>query len=211
MAGGETCLPFFNMNDTAYNYSEALLPNTYTICGVVLKPFCLGHLIILEHFQNPLVAPSEMDVSFSEGIYWLFQAILICSLSYEDNLLILDDDAEYQKLANKFCDNLLKVMEKDPEWNFLKSLNMFKAYLKYFMNMPLYTEENTKAETPSGIDWKNCIFLIFKKLGYDETQILNMNMKKLFFEWCSYAESEGALKVWNRHDVEAYKKLKGLN
>ena len=34
-----------------------------------------------------------------------------------------------------------------------------------------------------------------------------MNFKKLFYEWCSWAESEGGIKVWNKYEVKQYESL----
>ena len=196
------------MGETAYNYGNAILPTTYTICGVELKPFCLGYLILLEQTGNPLVAPDVNNVGLQEGILWLFQAILVCSMTYEDNVKVLNSEKEYKELCDMFTKNLHENMKADNKWNFMEKMYMFKEYLQYHMDMPIYSEERQSTETPSGSDWKQNIFVIFKKLGYSESDILNMNMKKLFYEWTSYAESEGAIKVMSKTDVEMLKNLK---
>ena len=194
------------MDATSYSYGNAILPTKFTICGVELRPFCLGHLILLEQLKNPLVREIEIDNSLSEGILHLYTAIIICSMSYEDGVDVLWDDKKFQKIVDQFCTNLLKNLEVE-NWNIFDKLNMFKSYLKYHMDMPIYTEERENNSTPSGTDWKQNMFVIFKKLGYRESDILNMNMKKLFFEWCSFAEGEGAIKVINKFDLEQLNNL----
>ena len=168
----------------------------------------MGHLTILEQLNNPLIAPMADSYGFEDGVLYLYQALLVCALTYEDNLVVLYDEAEYQKLANKFIRNLKNNMEADKNWNIIDKISMFKEYLQYYMEMPLYTEENNNVETASGTDWKNSMVVIFKKLGYTESEILNMSFKKLFYEWSSYAESEGAIKVMNSNDVRMLQELR---
>lgn len=193
----------------SYKYSDAILPNKFIICGVVLHPFCLGHYILLQHVGNPILSETELDTSIEDALYWFFLALMICSFTYEESVQLLNDEKTFKDISSSFFDNLEKSMVAEKDWNFFSKMNLFKEYLRYYMEMPLYTEESNNAGgIPSGTDWTQNIFLIFKKLGYTETAILNMNMKKLFYEWCSYAESEGAIKVMNKIDLDALKRLK---
>ena len=196
---------------TSYRFSNAVLPDKFIICGVELKPFCLGHYILLEHIGNPILNPDPVEVPKEDGLYWFFMALIVCSFSYEDAVTLLNDEQLFTEISKSFFDNLMKNMDAEKDWNYFTKINLFKNYLQYYTQMPIYNEENASAESmiASGTDWKTNIYLIFKKMGYDESKILNMNMKKLFFEWCSYAEAEGAIKVWNRVDLEQYKNLKG--
>lgn len=195
---------------TSYRYADAVLPDKFIICGLKLQPFCLGHYILLEHTCNPIINPSEVDVNMEDSFHWFFLALLICSFTYDDAVILLNEEDELKHISEKFFSNLKKNMEAEPDWNFFSKMNMFKEYLRYHMDMPIYTEENNgESGIASGTDWKQNMFLIFKKLGYTEKEILNMNMKKLFYEWCSYAEAEGAIKVMNKIDIDGLQRLKG--
>jgi hypothetical protein len=37
---------------------------------------------------------------------------------------------------------------------------------------------------------------------------ININLRKLFYQWCSYAEAEGAIKVMNKVDLDGLARLK---
>jgi hypothetical protein len=198
-----------NVDLCAYHYKNAILPNKFTICGVELKPFCLGHLMLLEHLGNPIINIEETDMKMEDAIYWFFHALLVCGLSYEDNIKILEDDNKYKKMSTSFCVNLMNQMKNEPDWNLPFKLSLFKKYIKYYMDMPIYTNEGKGDEgTPSGSDWKMNIMLIFRKMGYKEDDILNMNFKKLFYEWTAYAEAEGSIIVINKIDKENLERMK---
>lgn len=193
---------------TAYRFSDAIIPKTFTICGVELKPLCLGHLMMLEKTENPMVSKVEVEMNMSDSMYWFFSAILICGLSYEDNIKYHNDDKLYKELMDEFSANLLQNIENDKNWTIFEKLQAFKQYMNYHFDMPFYTEERVNDDKiPSGSDWKQNLYLIFKKLGYSDTEIYNMNIRRLFYEWCSYAESEGGIKVMNRYDLQSLGKL----
>jgi hypothetical protein len=81
--------------------------------------------------------------------------------------------------------------------------------MAYYMTMPLYTINNKgKQKSTSATDWKNNIFTLFKKQGYSEMDILNMNMKKIWTEWTSYAEGEGAITVINKHEFNQLEQIR---
>lgn len=190
---------------TAYKFSNAVIPIDFIICGVKLKPFSLGHMMILEHIGNPMMSPTTIDVSMVDGLYHFFQSLIVCGQSYEDNLGMFNDEFTYRSTMEQFVSNLKKNMESEKDWNIYTKINLFKTYISFYVDIPKYTHEHEeKPGMPSGTDWKQNIFLCFKKLGYTETEILNMSFKRLFYEWCSYAESEGAIKTWNKLDVSRY-------
>lgn len=187
---------------TSYHFADAIMPVDFIVCGVYLRPFSLGSFLLLEQTGNPMMGEAAVDVSMSDGLYHFFSALLICSTTYEENLKILSDDVLHKKIFDAFTDNLLKNIEIDPQWNIYHKINLFRDYINHHMEIPFYSEENTQKGLASGTDWKQNIFLTFKKLGYSETEILNMSFKRLFNEWCSWAESEGAIKVLNKWEVK---------
>ena len=196
---------------TAYKVGAALIPITWTICGVRLRPFSLGHYIILESLGNPLIAEKAQEMPITDTLAWFFSALLVCAATYEDNLLILNDDVEHKRLFKEFSENVMKNMEAEPGWNIFGKLKLFREYIDHYFSVPIYNEEHeSKAKSPSGGDWRTTILLTFKKFGYSETEILNMSFKKLFYIWCSFAESEGAIKIWNKMDLEMLARSKGL-
>lgn len=197
---------------TAYRYCKALIPVNWTICGVVLRPFSLGHFLILEQIQNPIINESERGLNITDGMYWFFQALIVCAQDYKENIYTLSTDETQKEVFDKFTVNLLKNMDCDKSWNIFDKFKLFKEYMAYYMDIPIYSEEKTSNDNkmPSGTDWKQNIYLTFKKLGYSEEEILNMPFKRLFYEWCSHAESEGAIKVMNKYDLDSLNFMKGI-
>jgi hypothetical protein len=151
------------------------------------------------------------DVGIEEGMYWLFHALIVCAQTYEQNIAMLDDEQKLKDTCKQFTDHLIKVMREEPGWNIYAKLLLFKKYLAFHFSIPIYEEENARESKPSGIDWTHGIYTVLKQhLGYSESEILNMPFRKLFYEWCSVAESNGAIKVSNRTSLTQIAIAKGL-
>jgi hypothetical protein len=188
---------------TQYKYGSALIPQNTIICGVRLKPFCLGHLMLLEELNNPLIAETEKDINLVDGTYHLYCALLICGLTYEEGVELCSNERLFNETLSDFQNNLMLNIAAEPDWNIFSKVNLFKQYLGYYVDMPIYEELQSRGDSsPSGTDWKTSIFTTFKKT-YTETQILNMPLRKLFYEWSAIGESDGAIKTFNKYQYES--------
>lgn len=193
-----------------YDYGSALVPRETVICGVTLRPFSLGHIILLEETSNPLISKDEIPVTKAEGAYRLFQALLICALTYEEGLELLNDKEKWLAEWARFEKNLIANMDVDPNWNLYIKLQMFKNYMSYYvLSMPDYKIlHRDEKSTNSGTDWRAAIKVMFKKLNYTQSEILNMGLDQLFQEWTVNAEGEGSIKVFDKYTSD---KIKAAN
>lgn len=191
------------MDVTAYPFFKTLIPPSWSISGVVLKPFCLGHWIILELIESPFLSKEPVQLTDDEVYLHFFLFLFVCSHSYEDNLQLLSDAADFEQEKQHFDENLKKAIAADPQWNIYNKVKQIEEFLNYFVKMPVF-EKKTPDQLESGIDWKQNIYTIFKnEYGYDESTIFNMPIRRLFAEWCCFAESQGSIKVSNSYELEA--------
>lgn len=193
--------------ESQYNYGSAIITPKPTICGVKLLPFCLGHLLLLTETKNPLLSEDVTPVGFQDGTYKFYQALVICSNTYEDGCALLDDMELLANEWNAFNDNLMANMKIDPNWNIYAKVNAFNKYMAYYLDsMPDYkVVSKGDRKMKSGTDWRTSIKVIFQKLNYPESVILNMNMRQLFQEWTANAESEGAIEVLSKFTSDKMK------
>ena len=195
------------MEVTQCNYSEALIPKQFICCGIKLRPFCLGHILLLQEMNNPFIAPEEIktnDLDYS--IKHFYVSLLVCSMTYENGYKMLNNFKLLENEWKRFEKNLTANMEADKNWNIFLQFNTFKKYMEYHLDMPFFeVVNNNNNSLPSGTDWKNSIFITFKKLGYSQTEILNMNMKRLYQEWTTYAEGEGGIKIFDKFTADKIK------
>lgn len=199
------------MNRTPFSYNEAINPREFIICSAVLRPFSLGHYILLEQIESPFITDDPTtSVPKDEGMTHFLMCLLVCSQTYEDNVKMFEDPIRLKKLAKAFQKNLLKSMKKEKDWNIYAKLMLFKEYIRFFTTMPIFQVERESDKVPSGIDWKQNLFTMAKnEWGYTDTEILNMPLRRLFFEWCSVGEKTGAIRVQNAEEMENLEYMMG--
>jgi len=185
------------------NYGNTLILKEFIVCGVRLMPLSLGHIILLEQIKNPAVCDDIKLDTYGDQATHLFIALVICGMKYEQALETLNDSAKLDQTAKEFVANLKLVMEKNKHWNLIYEFNKFKEYLAYFLDsMPEYESASEQDDgKPSGNDWRTNIFIIFKKMGYVQDEILNMNMRRMFLEWAAFAETEGQIKILSKFEA----------
>ena len=195
---------------TYFDYVNVIEPKIFTICGIQLKPFSLGHYLLLEKLQNPFLTDNpNFQIDLVNGIYNFYFALIICGHSYEENVELLNNEKELKRICNKISKHIIKVSKKEKGWNIWEKIVMFKQYIRYFSDIPNFTIENQSNSAASGIDWKQNLFTIAKsEWGYTDTEILNMPLSRLFYEWCSFAEKNGSIHVLNHDEMEQVESIR---
>ena len=190
-------------DSTKYHYADSIITPKHICCGVILRSLCIGHLILLDAINSPVLSEAETDIRFEMFIV----SVLICGMKYEDGLnfiqSMLDDTHEYKEQLKLFRKKFIKDM-RTKEWFSLKVENLiFNDYLSFYIkSMPSYETMMDNKQLPSGLDWKcSLINLIQKYKGISESEALNMSLRKLYYDWSSILESEGAIRVTSTDDI----------
>src|ERR1051326_3175097 len=128
-------------------YVKALIPEPYTILGVELKPFSLGHIFLMKRFNCKF---SSDDPSTLGGIDDLLLGISICSRSYEEFLEFINDPKEFIDWTKAWGKAIKKHITKSKSFNLIKQFLLFKEYMKSGVVTPKYWEQNTDDGIESG-------------------------------------------------------------
>jgi hypothetical protein len=83
------------------------LPNPYTILGVKLEPYSLGHYLIMQRFDCAFVSD---DTNRCGGIEDLLLGIAICSRTYDDFLAFIRDDAKFDAWMKAWREHIMSDM-----------------------------------------------------------------------------------------------------
>ena len=122
-----------------YNYNEVMYPTKFVICGIELKPFSLGHYLLLERLKNPFLNDDpDLQININEGITQFYICLIICGHSYEDANELLKNTKLFQKQIKLFCKALKHNMKQDKNWNIYSKIQLFKDYINYFTAMPIF-------------------------------------------------------------------------
>jgi hypothetical protein len=65
--------------------AQAFTPDTYIVAGVTLRPFSVGHALLLSRVQNSFLCGED------HGLGDLLTGAMVCALSYEDAVAAVND------------------------------------------------------------------------------------------------------------------------
>jgi hypothetical protein len=74
------------------SFAHAAIPERFTLMGLTLKPFCLGHVLLMRRYGCAYADTQETLTSPEALIKDFLWALVICSMSYEDFVTALQDD-----------------------------------------------------------------------------------------------------------------------
>jgi hypothetical protein len=104
---------------TAYKFGSTLIEPTPICCGVQLRPFSMGHLILLRDVLHSVLLSAETkEVGNEFGVVEFFKAILICAMTYENGKEFISNISQHcPRNYFHFIDNKgPKFLQKFIKW-----------------------------------------------------------------------------------------------
>ncbi len=164
------------------NYPAAAIPEPFQILGLRLKPFSLGHYLLMERFQVAFVA-AEARVP---TIHDLILGVLICSMEYQEFLEFLSSPT--------FAEELQQWGVKCGLFDWTAKANLLAQYIAAGSKQPVVIYENEGA--PSGAHWAQTIKLALTgNLGYTAHEALNLPLSQALNDFYKHAENLGILTI----------------
>jgi len=172
----------------AQGYAVAALPDPYRILGLRLKPFCLGHYLLLQRFNCAFVASEPQPITREDVLL----GVLICSMWNNEFLEFIS--------GKGFWSEVRKWGKRVGIFDLTAKAGLFQRYLDESLHEPEYIEINSGEGTG---EWsQNVKMTLMTRLHYDEQSALNMPLSKALAEYYKLAESEGLIRLLTPEDAE---------
>lgn len=180
--------------DAAEGYITAAIPEPFTILGLRLRPFCLGHYFLMRRFGVDFIADDSCNASIDDLVF----GCLICSNTYEGFLELLNS-GELPKEVEKWGAKI------GLDFDLGDKVQLFNKYLEGAFRQPVVIYEG-KTST-SGAHWSQIIkCALISPCGYSMSEALNLPLAQAFADFYKNAESNGVLTI---ADQETAALLKG--
>lgn len=173
-------------------YLTAAIPEPYRILGLRLKPFSLGHYLLLRRFGCAFVSDREEQATHED----LIIGVLICSMKFDEFLEFIEDPDSEKELASWGA--------KAYDCDLLDRIQLFKRYLSEGSKVPqVWFEEEGDA---SGAHWSQYVLLsLTGNLGYTHEEAINLPLAKAFADFFKHAENLGAVRLMSESEIEQLK------
>ncbi|MDD5351531.1 MAG: hypothetical protein PHQ12_15065 [Chthoniobacteraceae bacterium] len=175
-------------------YAFAAIPDPYRILGLRLRPFSLGHWLLMQRFScsfatqpnTPTLHHSTTPSAAASRDDCLL-GILICSMRHADFLAFIEQ---------KDCFKQITKWGKKVGFIDLKpAAELFAKYLAESLSEPDYVELKPGSGEVAG-DWaQNLKITLMTRLGYAEAEALDMPLSKALADYFKLAEADGILRL----------------
>lgn len=214
-------------------YLEALLPEPVTVLGFTLKPFCLGHLNLIQRMEcdSFLLGFAPTPEGVTKYTLDFLATILVCAMTYEEAKEAFDKDVltvceKHVRKDGTFTETFRKASFREyvARWskeleegcskgsiNVLEDMGKVQQYVKDAFEGPeSYPIENNGGKNKtSGAPWEQGLrdFLLTK---YSESEAMNLPLSLAFWEWTKEAENNRQVSIKSEADMNAVELLKKM-
>jgi len=206
---------------SATSYTKALIPTPYTIMGLDLKPFCIGHVLLMQHFNCSFGADEAIKVNVNQLVQDFLWGLVICSMTFEEfynacqtNTLEVYYSKDFAVKRIKFTDwikNWRKAILKavhEKNANLLTRLAAFNEYIREAMEVPMFFQESEGTPKNSGSHWTLTILNVLTgELGYSQSEALNMPLAQAYQVYLKFCERNGLITIATQREQEEAKRL----
>jgi hypothetical protein len=158
------------------------------ILGLTMKPFSLGHLMILTRFENAFLVPELPGEPLGNPIKFqdLIFGVFTCAHTFENALASFQDETTGRKIK--------RWGRKVGKFDFEEKAKLFSDYLKDGMRGPedIVLSEGEKTNLPLFGVLK---YVVQSSFGLTTSEVLNMPYRQLLWEYYIAQEAKGNCKI----------------
>lgn len=178
-------------------YLAAAIPPPFTILGVTLRPYSLGHKMVLGRINSPF------EIGGIAGVSDIVLAVLICSNDYSGAVELLDR-ADLAEQCHKWAMRL-QVQGRWPrrklvEIDWIEKRKMFNDYIAAHSKEPVISFDESKFSEGA----QTCPTLqlvkvdLMHKLGLSETEALNRSWSLCLWDYYTLRVLSGSVRMVDR-------------
>lgn len=167
-------------------FDRAAIEKPFKVLGRSLKPFSIGHEILLQAGGNAFARTSDSKPEFPD----LVSAVRICRQDY--NSAIKDVLYKPRRLSFRWWLKALKFIPFDFELEKLK----FRAYVEYYRSGPEFTRKADIQRSVSGSPFEYVLkVFLFTEMRFTPEQALNYPYCTAVSDYLTSLEMKGAIHI----------------
>ena len=205
-------------------YIHAVVPDTYNILGVTLKPYCIGHYLLMMKYNCSVVNYDVNSVhDVASDISDILLALSICSRTYEEFIDYVNGyhyersffgfggytkvyDPSYFTRYNAKWGKALKKACKNKDFNLLQHIEVFKRYMDDGCAEPSFAYDDNDNGDISGSHWtQNILNVLTSECGYTHSEAINLPLTLAFADFYKFIEKNGGGRLISDKEKEIIK------
>jgi hypothetical protein len=185
-------------------YEQSVLPDSFNIMGRAMKPFSVGHFLVLRRDKVCFVSDEPAKMTLEDILFTVF----VCSRSYRDAKELLYNGKwipEVLKLGREVREQSEKFIPEggtidDVYVDFAEIGAHVQAYIEYHTQRPWFQpiKGNSTGTVRANAEWyEGIIKTLMGKCGYSHHEVMDMPFSRFLYEHISYLEQQGIVTMFD--------------
>lgn len=174
-------------------YVDAVIPEPFVVLGVPLRPYSLGHYLLMVKFDCAFASDNSDAMASIED---LLLGVAICSRTYEDFLEWIHNPQDVEDWMKEWGKVVMDMSKNDIDFNMFEKFLLFKEYIQNGSQLPHFWTNDEKAGEPktSGAHWcQSLLSVLTSECGQTEQQVMNQPLCKSWSDYLKFAEKGGMI------------------
>lgn len=168
----------------------AAAPEPFRILGLRLRPFSLGHYVILRRHACAFVADESQSVTREDLIF----ACLVCSMRF--------DEFNEWILGCNILDEIKAWGRKIGLFDLKEKSALFQRYLLSHSEVPAYWIERENDGAVSGAHWAHTVFVcLTADLHFSRAEAWDIPLSEALLHFYKHAENNGAIRLMTPDEI----------
>jgi len=170
------------------DYLLAALPDRHIVLGQLLRPFALGHMMILRRMGNAfaLNQPASLED--------LLRGVFICAQTVDDALESLQDP--------KLPETIAQWGETLVEFNLLEKIGAFTDYIQKGSTFPELCEPDGEFRMPGAPFLQRIKLVLQSEFGCSQSEALNYPFGSAMHDYFGFFEMKSRIRILSDEDKE---------
>lgn len=194
----------------SHAFYQAAIPDAWEILGVKLKPFSLGHVVLLHRIDSPFVNGTISGIPTFDD---LALSVLICSEDYQTSLQCLDYPF-LSRVLRRWADQLTGMnhwwvragLRKAKTIDFVQTAVEFTNYIREHSKIPDYDFNPADFREMHCPEVQVVKVTLMREMGFSESEIMDRGWGHCLWDYVTLRALDGKVKM-----IDAEVKKEALN
>jgi hypothetical protein len=178
-------------------FLASVLPEPVRLLGQWLRPYSVGHEILLQRHENVFRSGAAAD-DLTIRIH-LFMGVFLCCQTWAENMAATQDDSIHKKI--------LKWQKRCGKFSLIEKSEVFAKYISagwplMFASSPVKQKHSRPTPTPGAPLLAMLQLFQLRRLGLSVNDAMDMPISNAWNLFLTHAEQEGAVRIYSQADKE---------
>jgi hypothetical protein len=187
---------------------RAIIPEPRILLGIHLKPFCLGHLMLLHRMESVFVAEEPAAPTMED----LVAAVFVCAMTWEENLRVLRSGKMERWRFGPFVRRepvaafMLRWQRTIGLFDLTQKIIEFADYMREGCETPLFGGASGEGKASKCPLPQRAKVKLLRELNLTLSEVMNRPWGECVWDYLTLSDMDGAIELETEASLDDFQK-----